>query len=72
MNKISFIKVNFPKKLKLFVNKKNSPTILKTRFIDYLNSNKILGTYKFNDDLVNSTEEKKLIHYYYNSLKKMI
>ena len=22
-----------------------------------------LGTYKFNDDLVNSTEEKKLIHY---------
>lgn len=68
---ISFIKSKLSKKTKtFFVNKKNSPTILKTRFIDYLNSNKILGTYKFNDDLINSSEEKKLINYYYNSLKK--
>ena len=70
-DQISFIKNKLSKKTKtFFVNKKNSPTILKTRFVDYLNSNKILGTYKFNDDIVNSLEEKELINYFNNSLKK--
>ena len=70
-DQISFIKNKLSKKTKtFFVNKKNSPTILKTRFIDHLNTNKILGTYKFNDDIVNSTEEKKLIHYFNYLLKK--
>tara|TARA_B110000037_G_scaffold78098_1_gene93264 strand:- start:4327 stop:5850 length:1524 start_codon:yes stop_codon:yes gene_type:complete len=71
-DQINFIRSKLPKNIQtFFVNKKNSPTILKTRFVDKLNSNKIFGTYKFNDDLVNSSEEKKLINYF-NILYKKI
>ena len=71
-DQINFIKNKLHKNIKtFFVNKKNSPTILKTRFVDNINSNKIFGTYKFNDDLVNSSEEKQLINYF-NILNKKV
>ncbi len=62
---LNFIKKKLSKNIKTyFVNKKNSTTILKTRYVDNINTNKIFGTYKFNDDLVDKREENKLIHYF--------
>tara|TARA_B100000315_G_scaffold146920_1_gene135880 strand:- start:422 stop:1942 length:1521 start_codon:yes stop_codon:yes gene_type:complete len=40
--------------------KSNSPTILKTRFIDSYTNNKIVGIYDLKDDILNEGEEKKL------------
>lgn len=63
------IKKKIDKNVKFnFITKKNSPTILKKRFIDYVSYNKILGVYDINDDPLDKIEEKKLI----NTLKKII
>jgi len=43
-----------------FINKSNSPTILKTRFIDNYTKSKTLGVYDINDELLNETEESEL------------
>ena len=40
--------------------KSDSPTILKTRFIDRYTKNKIVGVYDLKDDILNESEEKKL------------
>ena len=42
------------------VQKADSPTILKTRFIDSYTNNKVLGVYDLNDELLNEVEEKEL------------
>ena len=44
------IKKGFPKNINInFIKKKNSPTIIK-RFIDYINSKKVIGVDVLNDD----------------------
>jgi len=61
-NKIheKFIKKTIPKNIKTnFLYKKNSPTIEKTRFIDYVSKSKMLGVYKINDDKLSNSEEYK-------------
>lgn len=54
--------------LKYFL-KNNSPTILKTRYLDKINKNKIVGMYNLNDE-VDTTLDKNLNNYLQNYNKK--
>ena len=52
---------NLPKNVDFrYIKKKNSPTIIKKRFLDNStnNNNKILGVYTINDELLNSKDER--------------
>jgi len=40
--------------------KPNSPTIVKKRFVDLINKNKILGVYEIDDELINLQQQKKI------------
>ena len=40
-----------------YIRKKNSPTILKKRFLDNISNSKVLGVYKLNDDPLARKEE---------------
>jgi len=65
---LNFIKSNLQKSTKFnFLNKKNSPTIVKRRFIDYIDKKKLLGVYDLNDDNFDKIQNKLFI----NLLKKM-
>lgn len=56
-----FIKKNVEKNIKLnLINKKNSPTITKKRFVDKIDNKKIFGIYSLNDEGLKSEEEKKI------------
>ena len=64
-----FIKNKAEKNIKFeFLKKKNSPTIVKKRFIDRVDNRKIFGIYSLNDDYVEKREETKIT----NKLKKLI
>jgi len=53
-----FIKENLSSNIELdSILKLNSPTILKTRFVDNYTKTKLLGVYDINDDLLNENEE---------------
>jgi len=50
---LTFIKKSLNKKVRTnFFLKKNSPTILKTRFVDSVSKNKLLGVYDINDEKI--------------------
>ena len=56
-----FIKKNIPNNVNpYFLKKKNSPTIVKKRIIDYTSNNKIIGLYNLNDEALSDENEKKL------------
>ena len=56
-----FIKENLTSNIDMdYVIKSNSPTILKTRFIDNYTKTKTLGVYDINDNLLNKKEETEL------------
>ncbi len=56
-----FIKKNLGKKVIFnFIKKKNSPTIIKERFVEEINNRKIFGAYSLNDSNLNIKEEKIL------------
>jgi len=56
-----FIKKNLKSNIDIdYVIKSNSPTILKTRFIDNYTNIKTLGVYDINDNLLNKKEETEL------------
>jgi bifunctional ADP-heptose synthase (sugar kinase/adenylyltransferase) len=64
-----FVLQNLKKKIDHhFLIKKNSPTIVKTRYLDEYKKNKIIGIYDLNDDSISKAEETK----FYNVLKKEI
>lgn len=71
-------KLNYAKKIhnslksikKIFVKKKNSPTILKTRYVDEPSNSKIFGVYDINDEPLDNFNEKKLNDYLKRNLKK--
>lgn len=66
-----FINANLPKKIfSKFIYKKNSPTILKKRFVDKLTNTKALGAYQLNDDLLNVKDSKKLLQNFNELYKK--
>ena len=55
------IKSKLNKNIKLnYISKKNSPTIIKKRFIDFISYNKVLGVYNINDEPLNNVDENKL------------
>jgi rfaE bifunctional protein kinase chain/domain/rfaE bifunctional protein nucleotidyltransferase chain/domain len=63
------IKQKLPKNIKFnYIKKKNSPTIVKKRFLDEVNRNKVLGVYKINDDALTDIEEKLFI----SKLRKLL
>ena len=58
----SFIENNIEENINLnFFNKNDSPTIVKRRFVDYVDRKKVLGVYSINDDLLEESEEDKFI-----------
>jgi rfaE bifunctional protein kinase chain/domain/rfaE bifunctional protein nucleotidyltransferase chain/domain len=68
---LNFIKINLPKNIKyFFLKKKNSPTIVKKRFLDEITKSKLLGVYSLEDNLVNNIEEKIIIKKFNNFSKK--
>ena len=61
---LNFIKKSLKKNIKVkFFNKKNSPTIIKKRFIDEITQNKLLGVYSLNDEKFKKSSELKFINY---------
>jgi len=44
-----------------FIKKKNSPTIVKKRYLDVVSKTKLFGVYKINDDELDSKQEMSLI-----------
>tara|TARA_X000001036_G_scaffold426580_1_gene454140 strand:+ start:556 stop:2079 length:1524 start_codon:yes stop_codon:yes gene_type:complete len=63
------VKKNLPKNVKFdYIKKKDSPTIVKKRFLDHISNNKVLGVYKINYDALNKQDEK----IFRNKLKKLL
>jgi len=61
----SFIEENIEENINLnFLNKNNSPTIIKRRFVDNIDRKKILGVYSINDNALQEDEEDKFIKAY--------
>ena len=53
-----FIKKNLEKNIEtVFLNKKNSPTITKKRFIDHISKTKVFGVYSLNDEQLDIVQE---------------
>ena len=58
-NYYEFIKKSLKKNIKFeYINKNNSPTILKSRYIDNYTKNKIIGLYDLNDENFDDKDEK--------------
>ena len=55
---------------KYFVNKKNSRTILKRKYLDVVNNTKLLGVYDLNDQSLSQSDELKILKYLKNLSKK--
>ncbi len=57
---VNYIRKNLSKNVNFkYIKKKKSPTIIKKRFLDYINYNKVLGVYSINDDPLVDSDEKK-------------
>ena len=68
---LGFLKKELPKNIfSKFIYKKNSPTILKKRYVDLLTNSKILGAYQLNDDFLYKENSKNLYKYFNNLQKK--
>ncbi len=61
--KTNKIKINF-------LEKKNSPTVKKTKYIDEVNNIKVFGTYEINDSILTKEDEKKAINFLNKNIKK--
>ena len=58
----TFIRENIKQNIKLnLLTKSNSPTIIKRRFLDKVDINKVLGVYSINDDPLTKKDETKFI-----------
>ncbi len=65
------IKKGLPKNIKTkFFTKKNSPTIVKKRFVDNISNSKVLGIYNLNDDYFNNKEVESFNNYLKKEIKK--
>ena len=66
---IHFIKKKIHSKIDtIFFRKKNSPTILKKRFIDNITKSKLFGIYSINDDNISKKDDEAIFKY----IKKII
>lgn len=67
---LKFIKKNLDKNISFnYIRKKNSPTIIKKRYIDHVNKNKLFGVYSINDDLINFNQNQELIRKFNQLIK---
>jgi rfaE bifunctional protein kinase chain/domain/rfaE bifunctional protein nucleotidyltransferase chain/domain len=67
----NFVIKSLNKKIKHnFLLKKNSPTIVKTRYLDDYRKSKLLGVYDLNDNVISKKEEKKFINLLKNTINK--
>lgn len=65
------IKKDLPKNIKTkFIYKKNSPTIVKKRYVDHISKYKVFGMYNFNDEILNKKNELTLNKILEKELKK--
>ena len=65
------IKDKLPKNVSInYIKKKNSPTIVKKRYLDVVSKNKLFGVYKINDDNLDANQEKSLEKKFENLSKK--
>ncbi len=55
---------------KHFIFKKNSPTIVKKRYVDHVTGSKLFGIYNFNDDILNKQNETEFNKKIVNLIKK--
>ena len=54
----NFLNKNLPKNIKsYFIKKKNSPTIIKKRFVEDINKRKVFGVYTLNDESLKTDEQ---------------
>ena len=68
---LSFIKKKLPKNINLkLIYKKNSPTIIKKKYVDIITNNKVFGSYIINDSPLQKQDEKKLNIFLNKNLKK--
>ena len=59
------IRKEIPKKINFsYLKKKNSPTIIKKRFLDNIGNKKVLGVYNINDSNLGKSDEKNLKNIY--------
>ena len=66
-----FIKANLAKNIRFeFINKSNSPTIVKKRFVEHVTNSKTLGVYSMNDKTLSGIDEKQLITIILKEIKK--
>lgn len=66
-----FIEKKIEKNISLnFLNKSNSPTIVKRRFVDNIDRKKILGVYSINDNNLNESDEIQFINSFDKLSKK--
>ncbi len=66
-----FIKKKLNKKVqRVFFRKRNSPTILKKRFIDNITKNKLFGIYSLNDDISPTKDDVKISKYIEKNILK--
>ena len=64
-----FLKNNLEKNIKVnFIKKRNSPTIIKQKFLDNVTKNKLFGLYTINDDYLDKGDETR----FRKSLKRLI
>ena len=67
----NFIKKKTHKKIETsFFKKKNSPTILKKRFIDNITKSKLFGIYSINDDNISKKEDEIISKYIEKNINK--
>ena len=60
-DKIKFIKKNIKSGINLnYIEKKESPTIIKKRYLDNISKHKLLGVYTLNDKMISHQENKSL------------
>jgi len=68
---LKYINKNLPKNIKTkFINKENSPTIVKKRYIDNISQSKVIGIYNINDEILNKKDEMTFNQLLNNEIKK--
>ena len=60
---LSLLNKNLKNIKKFLIYKKNSPTIVKKRFIDEITNRKLFGEYFLNDKLISKNDETKILNY---------
>jgi len=67
----NYVKKNLEKNIKSkFIFKKNSPTIVKKRFVDSVSQSKVIGSYNLNDEILDEKNEKKLVNILNKEIKR--